>query len=182
MLLRLLSRHWWVLALRGLLAVIFGILALIWPATTVRVLVILFGIYAIVDGLFSLLSALANRRRQGAWWLLLIEALAGIAAGILALIWPQVTAFVLLYLIAAWAILTGVLQLIVAFRLRRQVEGEWFLVLAGAVSIILGLLLAFQPGSGLIAVVWFIGAYAIVFGILLIVLGFRLRALRQESA
>lgn len=179
--LRLLGRHWWIVALRGLLAVIFGVVALIWPTTTVHALVILFGIYAVVDGLFSLFSALTSRRRGG-WWLLLIEALAGIAAGIAAFIWPQVTALVLLYLIAAWAFLTGILELIAAFMLRRQVEGEWALGLAGAISIVLGLLLALRPSSGLVAVVWFIGAYAIVFGILLVVLGLRLRSLFQSLA
>lgn len=175
--LRLLSRHWWVLALRGLLAVVFGLLALIWPTSTVRVLVILFGVYALVDGLFSLYSALVNRRRRGGWWLLLVEAVAGVGVGILAFVWPQITALAFLYLIAAWAIVTGVLELVAAFQLRRQVEGEWVLALAGIVSIALGLLLALRPGSGLVAVVWFVGAYAIVFGILLIVLGFRLRGL-----
>jgi uncharacterized membrane protein HdeD (DUF308 family) len=178
----LLSRHWWVLALRGLLAVLFGVVALIWPETTVRVLVVLFGIYAVLDGLFALLSALATPRRRAGWWLLLVEAVAGIAAGVVAFVWPQVTALVLLYLIAAWAILTGLLELIVAFRLRQEVEGEWVLALAGAVSVGLGLLLALRPGSGLIAVVWFVGAYAILFGILLIILAFRLRRLGQQLA
>lgn len=176
----LLSRHWWVLALRGLLAVIFGVLALAWPSTTVRVLVILFAVYAVIDGLCSFLSALASRPRRGGWWLLLIEAVAGIAAGILAFFWPQVTALALLYLIAAWAIVTGVLELVAAIRLQRQVEGEWILGLAGVVSIVLGLLLALRPGSGLILMVWFVGAYAILFGVLLIVLSLRLRSLRQK--
>ena len=178
--LTILGRHWWVLALRGLLAVLFGVMALIWPGTTVRVLVILFGIYAVVDGLFALFSALATRQGRGGRWLLLVEAAAGIAAGVLAFIWPETTALVLLYLIAAWAILTGVLELIAAFWLRREVEGEWVLALAGAISIILGLLLALRPESGLVAVVWFVGGYAIVFGVLLIILGFRLRGLYQE--
>jgi uncharacterized membrane protein HdeD (DUF308 family) len=178
---RLLARHWWVLALRGLLAVVLGVLALIWPSTTVRALVILFAIYALVDGLFSLFSALTNGPRRAGWWLLLTEALAGIGTGILALIWPQITAYAFLYLIAAWAIMTGVFELVAALRLRREVEGEWALALAGAVSIVLGLLLAWRPGSGLVAVAWFVGAYAIIFGALLIVLSLRLRGLRGEQ-
>jgi len=177
--LRLLSRHWWVLALRGLLAVIFGALALIWPAITVSALVILFGIYAIFDGLLSLFSALTNRNRPG-WLLLLIGSIAGIAVGILTFIWPRVTALMLLYVIAAWALVTGVLELVAAFQLRRELEGEWALALAGATSIILGLLLALRPSSGLIAVAWFVGVYAILFGILLIILGFRLRGLHKK--
>jgi uncharacterized membrane protein HdeD (DUF308 family) len=178
--LNVLGRHWWVLALRGLLAVLFGVMAIVWPGTTVRVLVILFGIYALVDGLFELFSALATRPRGGGWWLLLLEAVAGIAAGVLAFIWPETTALVLLYLIAAWAILSGVLELIAAFQLRREVEGEWVLALAGAISVIVGLLLALRPVSGLVAVAWFVGGYAIVFGVLLILLGFRLRTLHRE--
>ena len=178
--LRLLSRHWWVLALRGVLALVFGVLALVWPQATVRVLVILFGIYAALDGLLALLSALANRPRRGGWWLLLVEAVAGIGAGAVAFVWPQVTALALLYLIAGWAIFTGVVELLAAIRLRRELEGEWALVLAGVVSMALGLLLALRPGSGLVAVVWFVGGYAIVFGLLLILLGLRLRGLGQR--
>jgi uncharacterized membrane protein HdeD (DUF308 family) len=178
--LNVLSRHWWIIALRGLLAVVFGLLALIWPNATVQVLVLLFGIYVLVDGIFTLFSALANREGDGEWWLLLVEALTGIGAGILTFIWPRATALVLLYLIAGWAILTGILELIAAFRLRREVEGEWALALAGFASVVLGLLLALRPGSGLVVVVWFVGAYALLFGVLLILLGFRLRGLRRE--
>lgn len=177
--LRLLSRRWWVLALRGALAVAFGIAALVWPEATVRALVILFGVYAALDGLVALVSALTSGRRRPGWWLLVAEAVAGIAAGGLALIWPQVTALVLLYLIAGWAMLTGALELLAAFQLRRMIEGEWTLVLAGLVSIVLGLLLALRPGSGLVAVVLFVGVYAIAFGLLLIALGFRLRGFRE---
>lgn len=178
--LRLLSRRWWVFVVRGVLAVVFGVIALVWPETTIQVLVILFGIYAVLDGLFALVTALTSRRRRGGWWLLLVEAVAGIGAGVLAFVWPQVTAVALLYLIAGWAILTGLLELLAALQLRREIEGEWALVLAGVVSIILGLLLALRPGSGLIAVVWFIGAYALVFGVLLTVLGLRLRGFREQ--
>jgi len=177
--LRLLSRRWWVLALRGALAVAFGVAALVWPQTTVRVLVILFGAYAALDGLVALLSALTSRPRRGGWWLLLFEAVAGIAAGGLALVWPQATALALLYLIAGWAMLTGILELLAAVQLRHIVEGEWTLVLAGVVSIVLGLLLALRPGSGLVAVILFVGVYAIAFGLLLIALGLRLRGFRE---
>ncbi len=180
--LKLLSRHWWVILLRGVLAVVFGLLALIWPQTTVRVLVVLFGIYAVVDGLFSLLSALASQPTRGAWWLLIVEAITGILVGVVAFVWPQVTAIVLLYLIAAWAIVTGILEVLAAIRLRREIEGEWALILAGLVSIALGLLLALRPASGLVAVVWFVGTYAILFGILLVMLALRLRGFRQRFA
>jgi len=177
--LRLLARNWWVLVLRGLLAVIFGVLALVWPGATIRVLVVLFGAYAIVDGLVSFFSALTNRRRG---WLLLLEALISIAVGVLVLIWPQITALVMLYLIAGWAVLTGILEIVAAVELRREVEGEWALGLAGVLSILIGVLLALQPGSGLVFIAWLIGIYAIVFGILLTILGFRLRRLRERLA
>lgn len=180
--LRLLSRRWWVLALRGLLAVAFGAAALVWPRATVRVLVTLFGVYAALDGLVALLSAVTSKPRRGGWWLLLIEAAAGITAGVLAFVLPQATALALLYLIAAWAILTGILEVMAAIRLRRVMEGEWTLILAGLVSIVLGLLLAMRPGSGLVAVVLFVGVYAIAFGLLLILLGLRLRGFRRESS
>jgi uncharacterized membrane protein HdeD (DUF308 family) len=179
--LRILSRNWWLVALRGFLAVLFGIAAIVWPGATVQVLVILFGIYTLIDGLFALYSAFAGPERRAGWALLLLEALADIATGIIAFIWPQVTAVVLLYLIAAWAVVTGILELIAAFRLRREVEGEWFLGLAGVVSIIVGILLALRPLSGLVAIALVIGTYAIIFGILLIVLGFRLRGFREQT-
>lgn len=182
MMLRLLCHHWWILALRGLLAVVFGVLALVWPTTTVRLLVVLFGVYALIDGLFALISALASGERRGGWWLVLIEALAGIGAGILALIWPRITALAILFLIAGWAIVTGILEVMAAIRLRKHVKGEYILGLAGVVSIVLGLLLALRPMPGLILAVWFVGAYAILFGVLLFVLSFRLRRLRRELA
>ena len=176
----LLSRHWWVLGLRGLLAVVFGVLALLWPQRTVDVVVILFGAYALVDGLFSLFSALTTRTRRAAWWLVLMEAVMGIGAGIVTIAWPELTAFVFLYLIAAWAILTGILELAAAALLRRQLEGEWALGIAGVISMVLGVLLALRPESGLVAVAWIIGGYAVVFGVLFLVLAGRLRALRDR--
>lgn len=172
--LNLLARNWWLLALRGLLALIFGFLALIWPAITLRVLVILFGAYALVDGLFRVITALKDTRKR--WGILLLEGVIGIAVGIVAFIWTDITALALLYLIAAWALVTGILEIIVAVWLRKELRDEWLLGLAGLASVVLGLLLAIWPGSGALAIVWLIGGYAIVFGVLLIVLAFRLRS------
>ncbi len=177
-----LARNWWTLALRGLLAILFGLAAFAWPGITLAVLVLLFGAYALVDGVFAIVAAVRTAERRGHWWVLLLEGLAGITAGILTFLWPGITAFVLLYLIAAWAIVTGVLEIIAAVRLRREIEGEWLLALSGVASVVFGLLLAVFPGAGALAVVWIIGAYALVFGLLLVALGFRLRGRLRSGA
>lgn len=171
--LRLLARNWWALILRGVVAVLFGIAALIWPDITVTALVFLFGAYVLVDGIFALIGAFWNR--TGQWWLLLIEGVAGIAAGILTFIWPDITELVLLYLIAFWAILTGILEVVAAIQLRKELAGEWLLVLGGLASLIFGIIMVFSPGVGATALIWLVGAYAIVFGVLLVILGFKLR-------
>jgi len=175
----LLTRNWWVLAVRGLLAVIFGFLAFVWPEITLGVLVILFGAYALVDGLFAAITALADRRTSTDWGILL-QGIAGIGAGVLTFIWPRVTALVLLYLIAVWALVTGVLEIFAAIQLRKEIKGEWVLGLSGIASVLFGLLLVIRPGSGVLALVWLIGAYAILFGALLILLAFRLRSWGQS--
>lgn len=171
------GRNWWALAIRGLVAVIFGILALIWPGITLAVLVLFFGAYVLVDGIFAVISALTNRAGHNRWWLLLLEGLAGILAGVLTFLWPGITAFVLLFFIAAWAIVTGILELAAAVRLRKEITGEWMLALSGIASLIFAILIALFPGAGALAVVWLIGAYAIVFGILLIALALRVRSM-----
>lgn len=176
-----LARNWWTVALRGLVAVLFGIAAFVWPGLTLLALVWLFGIYALVDGVFTLVSAVTNRSENDRWWLLLVEGIVGIAAGIIAIAWPGITAFALLYLIAAWAIVTGVLEIIAAIRLRQEIEGEWVLALSGLLSLVFGILLVIWPGAGVLAMIWLIAAYAIVFGVFLIILGFRLRSWRERG-
>jgi uncharacterized membrane protein HdeD (DUF308 family) len=170
-----LSRNWWMLAVRGAVAVLFGIMAFIWPGLTLWALVFLFGAYVLIDGVFALVSAFTGRDTDDRWWVLLLEGLAGIAAGLIAFIWPGMAAFVLVYLIAAWAIVTGIIEIAAAIRLRKEIEGEWVLALSGLASIIFGVLMVFWPGAGALAVVWLIAAYAIFFGILLIFLAFRVR-------
>ncbi|MGZ4650334.1 MAG: HdeD family acid-resistance protein [Kineosporiaceae bacterium] len=172
-----LTRHWWVLAVRGALAVLFGLLALIWPGITVLALVLLFGAYALVDGVMALYTALFDRGRpggRGGGWLVL-EGVAGVLAAIGAVVWPGITALVLLYLIAAWALVTGVAEIVAAIRLRREIEREWLMILSGALSILFGLLAFIFPGAGALAVVWLIAAYAIAFGVVMLILGFRLQ-------
>lgn len=173
-----LARNWWVVALRGAAALIFGVLALVWPGITVLVLVALFGAYALVDGAFALGSAIFGRgRRGGSRGWLAVEGLAGIIIGILTFVWPGVTTLVLLWLIAAWAVITGVLEVVAAMRLRRELRGEWMLVLSGVISVLFEILLMVWPAAGALAVIVLIGLYAIVFGVVLLALGFRLRRL-----
>ena len=173
-----LSRYWWAVTLRGALAVVFGVIALIWPDITLHALVLLYGFYALVDGLLALAALLLGGSlvsgRRG--WLV-VEGVAGIAAGVIAFLWPGITALVLLYLIAAWAIATGVLEVAVAIWLRRELRGEWLLALGGVVSVAFGVFLVVRPGDGAVAVVWLIGLFAILFGAALIGLGLRLRRL-----
>ena len=180
--LHVLARNWWVLVLRGVAAVLFGLAAFVWPAITLTALVLLFGAYAFVDGIFAVVAAVSGPVRQARWWVLLLEGIAGILAGVLTFIWPGITALVLLYLIAAWALITGILEIVAAVRLRQEIEGEWLLALSGIVSVLFGLYIAALPGAGALAVVWIIGAYALVFGVLLLALGLRLRSLPQRSA
>lgn len=173
-----LSRHWWSVTFRGALAVVFGVVAWIWPDITLRALVLLYGFYALVDGLLALAALLLGGSlvsgRRG--WLV-VEGVAGIAAGVIAFLWPGITALVLLYLIAAWAIATGVLEVAVAIWLRRELRGEWLLALGGVVSVAFGVFLVVRPGDGAVAVVWLIGLFAILFGVALVGLGLRLRRL-----
>jgi uncharacterized membrane protein HdeD (DUF308 family) len=166
--------------LRGLLSIVFGLLALIWPEIAVEALVLLFGAYVLVDGVFAIISAIAGRQEHRQWWLVLVEGIAGIAFGVITIGWPSITALVLLLLIAGWAIVTGILEIVAAILLRKELRGEWLLILGGILSVALGVLLAIQPRAGVIVLAWLIGVYAILFGVLLIVLAFRLRGWTKQ--
>lgn len=169
------TSNWWSLLLRGFVALLFGLLTFIWPEISLTALVFLFGAYALVDGLFTIIAAAKAPEGYSHWWALLIEGVFSLVAALLAFIWPGITALVLLYLIAAWAVVTGIFEIITAVRLRKVISGEWLLALSGVVSVLFGLLLFAWPGAGALAVLWLIGAYAIVFGLLLVALGLRLR-------
>jgi uncharacterized membrane protein HdeD (DUF308 family) len=170
------GRYWWMLLIRGVVAVLFGLAAIVWPGLTALVLVYLFGAFAFVDGIVAVVVSLQERAVVPRWWVLLIEGIVGILIGVLTFFSPIVTALVLLYLIATWAILTGILEIAAAFSMRRALALEWTLAIAGILSILLGILLAIQPVSGILAVVWIIGVYAIVFGVLLIIRSFQFRS------
>ena len=171
-----LTRNWWALALRGLAAIVFGIVALVVPHITLVALIALFGAYALVDGIFALVSAVRAAEHRTRWWPLLLEGLAGVVLGVLTFFWPGLTALVLLYFIASWAIITGVFEILAAIELRREISGEWVLALTGVLSVLFGLLLYAFPGAGALTVVWLIGAYALVFGVLLVGLALSLRS------
>ena len=177
-----LARNWWALALRGVAAIIFGVLALVWPGVTLAALILLFGSYAIVEGVFNVIAAVRGRGEDQPWWALLLEGLVSIAAGIVTFALPGLTALALLYVIAAWAVVTGVFAIVAAIRLRRRMTGELWLALSGVLSIVFGVLTMLAPRAGALAVVLWIGAYAVVLGALLLGLSLRLRGWRAEEA
>jgi uncharacterized membrane protein HdeD (DUF308 family) len=166
--------------IRGVAGVLFGIATFFAPGVSLAVLVLLFGTYALLDGVLAVITAVRRRNVSDRWWMLLLEGLVGIAAGIVTLVWPGITALALLYVIAAWALLTGAFEIAAAIRLRKIITGEWLLVLSGIASIGLGILLMIFPGPGALVMVLWIGAYAFVFGILLIALSLRLRSLGRS--
>ena len=173
-----LARNWWVILLRGILALIFGVLTFVWPGITLAVLVALYGAFALVDGVLAIVAAIRGGAPAPRWWLALVGVF-GIAAGVLTVLWPQITAVVLLMFIAAWAIAMGVMQIVGAIKLRNEIEGEWLLIASGVLSVLFGVMLVAWPGAGALAMVLVIGAFAIMFGILMI--GFSLRLRRHAE-
>jgi uncharacterized membrane protein HdeD (DUF308 family) len=174
--LNLLVRNWWLVVLRGVAALIFGVLTIFYPGASLAVLVIFFGAFALVNGLFVIAAAVSNRKGEPRWVSLLVSGVLGVAIGVITFFMPVLTGLALLYLIAAWAIITGIGEISAAIRLRKLITGEWMLVLAGVLSVAFGVILFVFPGAGALAVALWIGAYAILFGILLIGLGIRLRS------
>jgi uncharacterized membrane protein HdeD (DUF308 family) len=168
--------HWWALAIRGGIAIIFGLAALLRPDIALEALILLFGAYALVDGVFAIVGVFGGTRGGTPRWLLLIEGIAGILAGIIAFVLPGLTAVVLLFLIAAWAIITGVFEIATAIRLRQEITGEWALIIGGALSVLFGVILAvIGPVAGLVSLIWLIGVYAVAFGILMLITAFQVR-------
>jgi uncharacterized membrane protein HdeD (DUF308 family) len=171
-----LTRNWWAVLLRGIAGILFGIFTVFAPGISLAALVLVFGAYAFVDGVFGVVSAIRGRRALEHWWMLLIVGLMGIATGVIAFGWPGITALALLYLIAAWALVIGVFEIVAAIRLRKVITGEWLLALGGIASVALGILLILYPGPGALVMILWIGAYALVAGVLLVALAFRLRS------
>jgi len=177
MLIETLKRHWWVPVLRGIAAIVFGVIALVYPGLTVAVLVLLFGAWVLVDGVFRIVGAIGHRASDPDWGWQLVIGILGIIIGFLTFHAPAITALVLVIYIAAWALMIGATEIAVAFKLRREIKGEWFLILMGLLSIVFAIMLLWNPLPGALALVWLIASYAIVFGFLGIILGFRLRSL-----
>ena len=171
----LLARSWWMLALQGLVALLFGVLAVLWPGLTLLWLMALFAAYAIISGGAALYGAVKNRTMDRGWWLILLLGLVSVAAGVLAIFYPGLTALALVLLMGANALITGVLQIAVAIRLRKMVGNEWLLVLTGVASIVFGVVVLVFPGAGALALVWLISFYAVLSGILLLSLAFRVK-------
>ena len=170
------SRNWWIWLVRGIAAILFGIATFLVPEIVLQTLILLFAAYAIVDGVLSIVNAFQNRQ-QPRWWAGLIEGIISLLAGLGAILFPGMTALILLYFIAFWAILTGIMEIIAAIQLRKEIQGEFWLGLGGLMSVIFGIVLILFPGAGILSVLWLVGAYAILFGIMMILLAFRVRNL-----
>ena len=174
-----LAKNWWLLLLRGLLAVAFGVLLFTRPSISVAILITFFGAYSLVDGVFSAYSAISQRSQHEHWVLMLVGGLCGIAIGLITFYSPGITAIVLLFYIAIWSIIIGISQIIMAVKLRAEIKGEFWLGLAGLVSVLFGMYLIYNPGAGILSVIWVLAAYAVLFGFLMIALSLRVKGLAK---
>ena len=170
------ARNWWSLVIRGVAGILLGVITIIAPEITFQALVLLFGAYALIDGVTGFAGAWRAARARDRWGAPLLQGIAGIIAAAVTILWPGITALALVLLIAAWAIVTGVLQIIAAIRLRRHISGEWLLALGGILSVAFGVLVTIAPLAGALVIAIWVGAYALVFGALLVGLGFKLRS------
>lgn len=177
----MITRNWWAIALRGVVAIIFGILAIGWPGKTILTLVMLIGAYLLVDGIVTVIGGISKSGSRSGWWMVIPRGAAGIIVGIMIFVWPGVSAFVLLYLFAAWEIVTGIFEIMAGFQLRRAMAGGWLMFVAGAASIIFGVVLILFPGAGALSLIFLLGGYSIAYGVLLLVLAFTLRSIPPES-
>lgn len=174
-LLNALGHSWWLLFLRGVVWILFGILAFTWPGLTLATLVLLYGAFAFADGIVSLWAAFSGSAKPTPTWWLIVVGLLGLGAGIVTVLYPALTAVLLVMFIGAWALVHGIFEIIGAIRLRNEIEGEWWLILAGILSVLFGGFVLVSPGAGALALIWIIAAYAIAFGILIIGFAFRVR-------
>ena len=176
-----LAGNWWLFLLRGILALIFGIVALFFPQVAFLSLVLIFGAFALVDGIFALIAAFSGGAKSENWWWLILEGLFGILIGVLTIIQPAAMGLAWIIIIAAWAMITGIFEIITAIRLRKEITGEWALILGGVISVLFGLIAAFYPASGAFAVGFMLGIYAILFGVMFVWLALNLRKFRNTA-
>ena len=176
-----LAQNWWLLLLRGIASIIFGVLAFAWPGLTLVTLVLFYGAFALVDGVIALVAAFSGGAKPLPTWWLVIVGLLGIAAGIVTFMMPGITALLLIIFIGAWALVHGVFEIIGAIQLRKEIDNEWMLILSGVVSVLFGLIVLIAPGAGALGLVWVIAAYSIVFGISFVALAFRLKKHKHEA-
>ena len=177
MMIETLKRHWWAPVIRGIAAIVFGVIAFAYPGLTLATLVIFFGAWVLIDGVFRAAGAIAGRTSDPEWGFHLIIGIVGIIIGFLTFHAPLITALALIIYIAAWALMIGATEIALAIKLRREIKGEWFLILMGLASILFAVLILWNPAPGALALLWLIASYAIVFGILGVIFGFRLRSL-----
>lgn len=170
----ILRRNWWLILIRGICAIVFGISTLLWPGLSLITLVLFYGVFALVDGILAISAAIVGGALVDRWWLALVG-LVGVAAGLLTLTWPGLTGLVLLYFIGGWAIAAGVLQIVGAIRLRKEIENEWLLIASGVLSVLFGVLILFHPGAGALGLALLIAWFAILYGVLLSGFALRLR-------
>ncbi len=178
-LVRVMADNWWVPLLRGIAAILFGLMALIWPGLTVYALLIVFGAYAIFDGIMSIILGFQRKSDDDRWWSWALDGFLSIVIGLMALFWPEATALAFVIWMAAWAVVAGIFRIIAAIRLRAEIEGEWALGLSGLLMVIWGVLMAMIPAAGLLSIAWLIGLFALLIGVVMIVLAFRLRGIRN---
>ena len=178
----ILSGLWWAIALRAAAAILLGVIAIFMPGPTLAAIVIVFGIYAIIDGILAIVAAVRGFRKKERWWPMLLEGMVGVAAGAIAIFWPGIGALALTYLVAAWALVTGAFEIAAAIRLRKVMTGEWLLLIAGVLSIVLAVLVALFPGTGALLLVWWLGAYAFAYGVVSLVLALRVRSWTRVNA
>ncbi len=177
----LLSRYWWIVVLRGTIAVIFGLLAFIWPEITLEILILFFGAYVLMDGVFSIIHAIGGWKERDDRWLLLLEGVLGVGIGISTYRAPGITVTGLLLYIAAWSLAMGILKIVAAIRLRKVIEKEWWLASSGIASVLFALLLMWFPAAGALGLLWLIAGYALIFGLILLAVGFKLRRLSLQK-
>jgi uncharacterized membrane protein HdeD (DUF308 family) len=177
-----LAKNWWLLLIRGIASIVFGVLAFAWPGLTLVTLVLFYGAFALVDGVIALVAAFKGSAKPVPTWWLVVVGILGIGAGLATFMMPGITAIILILFIGAWALVHGIFEIIGAIQLRKEIDNEWMLILGGLLSVAFGVLVLIAPGAGALGLIWVVAGYSIVFGILFVALALRLRSHSHEAA